>query len=277
MRSTKGSVFLAALSDIFKRTKTGILLILFVVIVLRIDHVLLPLTLMAFIFFAMQEYFQIWRRKNVYLHAAAVLVPALAIPLLFFLGIPMIVPGALLCSLFIVLSVLRYPGAPKAPNFMSEIAAGAFGIFYIALLPSTLVLLRKYGFLAGFMPLVLTWAYDTFAYIVGSLFGRHKIAPRMSPKKSVEGTVAAFFLTFPVTFLLSRSWIKGFDLIDMVIVTLGIGIFGTFGDVLESGMKREAGLKDTSNVFPGHGGFLDRLDSLIFNIPFFYIYLTHYG
>ncbi|MEO0142867.1 MAG: phosphatidate cytidylyltransferase, partial [candidate division WOR-3 bacterium] len=145
------------------------------------------------------------------------------------------------------------------------------------LLPSTLILLRKEGFLVALMPLLLTWIYDTFAYIVGTVFGRHRLAPRLSPHKSVEGTLGAFFLTFPFTLWLNSNWIKKFDLYDGIWITLGIGVLGTVGDILESGMKREVGLKDASRVFPGHGGFLDRLDSLIFNIPFFYLYYRYYG
>lgn len=133
------------------------------------------------------------------------------------------------------------------------------------------------GFTIALVPLVLTWLYDTFAYLVGSAIGKHKLCEKLSPKKSVEGTVLAFFLTFPCTILVNHLWVKAFDIFDAVIVTLGIGILGTVGDLLESGMKREIGLKDASNVFPGHGGFLDRLDSLIFNIPFFYLYLMYNG
>ncbi|MCK4251466.1 phosphatidate cytidylyltransferase, partial [candidate division WOR-3 bacterium] len=83
----------------------------------------------------------------------------------------------------------------------------------------------------------------------------------------------AFPLTFPFALLLSKLYITSFNFLDVLLITLGIGAMGTIGDLFESGMKREVGLKDTSKIFPGHGGFLDRLDSLIFTIPFFYLYL----
>jgi len=70
-----------------------------------------------------------------------------------------------------------------------------------------------------------------------------------------------------------NEWYPDFNIFDSIVVTLGIGVLGTLGDLFESGMKREVGLKDASNVFPGHGGFLDRIDSLIFNVPFFYFYI----
>lgn len=264
-------------NDILKRIRTGFFLVLIVVFTVWIDHLLLPLLLLFFITFATNEYFRFWHRKDVYPHTLSVLLPAYTIPLLFYFEIPILLPGFILFFFIILLSVMRFPGARRKPNFLVEIAAGVFGIFYISFLPSTIILLRKEGFLIALLPLVLTWIYDTFAYIVGSVIGKTPIAKLLSPKKSFEGTIAGFLLTFPFTFWLNSLIVKRFDLIDAVIITLGIGILGTVGDVFESGMKREVGLKDSSNVFPGHGGFLDRLDSLILNIPFFYLYYKYYG
>ncbi len=168
---------------------------------------------------------------------------------------------------------MRFPGSRRKPNFLAETSAAILGIIYISLLPSSLIPLRKMGFGIAFVPLILTWLYDTFAYFIGSRFGKHKLAKKVSPNKSWEGTLLAFPLTFPFTLLLSKLWITSFNFLDVILITLGIGVMGTIGDLFESGMKREVGLKDTSKIFPGHGGFLDRLDSLIFTIPFFYLYL----
>jgi phosphatidate cytidylyltransferase len=168
---------------------------------------------------------------------------------------------------------MRYPGARQTQNFLAEVSAGFFGIVYLSILPITIIQLRKISFAVCLLPFALTWLYDTFAYFVGSAIGKHHLAPKISPKKTWEGTIFALPLTFPFTYFLSRLWYPTFNVFDCIVVTLGIGILGTLGDLFESGMKREVGLKDASNVFPGHGGFLDRIDSLIFNIPFFYFYL----
>ncbi len=264
-------------SDIFKRIRTGFFLVAIVVVALWIDHILLPLTLLFFITFATNEYFRFWHRKDVYPHTLVVLFPGYAIPLLFYFGVPIFLPGFLLFFFIALLSVMRFPGSRYKANFLAEICAGFFGVFYISVLPSTIILLRKYGFCVSLLPFVLTWIYDTFAYIVGSIWGKHRLAEKLSPKKSIEGTIVAFFLTFPFTYWLNSKWAEGFDMLDAVWITLGIGILGTIGDLFESGMKREVGLKDASNVFPGHGGFLDRIDSLIFNIPFFYLYFISRG
>ncbi len=260
-----------------KRIKTGFFLILVVVAALWIDNIILPLVLIFFITFATNEYFRFWHRKDVYPHTLAVLFPAYTIPLLFYYHVPVLLPGFLLFFFTALLSVMRFPGARYKPNFLAEIVAGFFGIFYISVMPSTIILLRKHGFYVSLLPLLLTWLYDTFAYIIGSILGKHRLAEKLSPKKSIEGTVFAFLLTFPFALWLNSLWIRHFDVIDAILITLGIGIFGTVGDLFESGMKREAGLKDASNIFPGHGGFLDRLDSLIFNIPFFYLYYMYRG
>ena len=169
---------------------------------------------------------------------------------------------------------MRYPGARYKPNFLAETAAAIFGIIYLSLLPSSLIPLRKMGFTLALTPLILTWLYDTFAYLVGSTIGKYPLANKVSPKKTWAGTLIAFPLLLPCTYLLSKLWVPSFNFIDVVLVTLGIGVMGTIGDLFESGMKREVNLKDASKVFPGHGGFLDRMDSLIFNIPFFYLYLV---
>ncbi|MGQ9665064.1 MAG: phosphatidate cytidylyltransferase [bacterium] len=273
----RGSVYLVQFNDIFNRIKTGFFLVVIVVLALWFDTLLLPLLLLVFIAFATNEYFRFLHRKDIYPHTLAVIFPAFTIPFLFYYEVPLLLPGFLLFFFMVLLSVMRYPGARYKPNFLAEVCTGFFGVFYISVMPSTIVLLRKYGFYTSLMPLLLTWIYDTFAYLIGSIFGKHRLAEKLSPKKSVEGTIAAFFLTFPLTLWLNSLWIKHFNLMDAMWITLGIGFLGTLGDLFESGMKREVSLKDASNVFPGHGGFLDRLDSLIFNIPFFYLYFIYRG
>ncbi len=119
---------------------------------------------------------------------------------------------------------------------------------------------------------ILIWISDSFAYLVGSTIGRTKLYEKISPNKTVEGAlggliaaiVASYFLSKYVTDLSTTSW--------MIIASIVV-VFGILGDLIESKFKREAGVKDSSNFIPGHGGFLDRLDSIIFVAPFVYVYL----
>jgi phosphatidate cytidylyltransferase len=264
---------LVASKDLKRRTLTGLVLVGTVVFFLWIDNVFLPLVLLVFITFATNEYFRFWHRKNIYPHTLAVFLPGYAIPLLVYYEVPLLLPFAIFFVFVCFLSIMRFPGSRRQPNFLAEATAAGFGIIYISLLPSALIPLRKMGFTIALMPLILTWLYDTFAFLIGSVIGKHKLAPRVSPKKSWEGTLLAFPATLPFTLFFSSLWVKSFNVLDAVLITLGIGVMGTIGDLFESGMKREVNLKDASKIFPGHGGFLDRLDSLIFNVPFFYLYL----
>ncbi len=265
---------MAESSELKKRTRTGTFLVLAILFFLWVDHIFLPIVLLFFITFATNEYFRFWHRKDIYPHTLAVLLPGYIIPFLFFYEIDFRLPGFVLFFFIAILSVMRFPGSRQKPNFLAELSAAYFGVIYLSLLPSTIIPLRKFGFTIAVLPLIFTWLYDTFAYLVGTALGRHKMAEAISPKKTWEGTLLAFPLTFPVVYFLNRFWLSSFNLLDDIIITLGIGILGTVGDLLESGMKREVGLKDASKVFPGHGGFMDRLDSLLFNVPFFYLYLT---
>ncbi len=118
----------------------------------------------------------------------------------------------------------------------------------------------------------LIWSSDTFAYIGGSLFGKHKLIERVSPGKTWEGTIIGILITFAISFTFNHLY----KLNDFIWPLLGmfIPILATIGDLVESKLKREAGIKDTGNIIPGHGGILDRFDSLIFVSPFVYAFFN---
>ena len=268
---------MAGFKEVLVRTRTAVILIGILAVVLWLDSIFLPLLLAMVIFFATNEYFRFLHRKDIYPHTLAVLLPALAIPFIVHFCLPLLVCLGLFLFFIILLSILRYPGSRYKPKFLSELTAAVFGIVYLSLLPSTIIPLRQMGLWICLTPLCLTWLYDSFAYFVGSATGRHKMAPTISPKKSWEGTIAGFILTFPCAWLLLRFVRPQLTVVDAAVITIGIGVIGTTADLLESAMKREVDLKDSSNVFPGHGGVLDRIDSLIFNLPFFYLYLISRG
>jgi phosphatidate cytidylyltransferase len=117
------------------------------------------------------------------------------------------------------------------------------------------------------------WINDTMAYIVGSLIGRTQMS-KISPKKTWEGTIGGIILSITVIFLLTHYVFK-FGIISYALMTLAAiaSIAGTFGDLFESKLKRMAGVKDSGHIMPGHGGFLDRFDSLLFATPFVWLYV----
>ena len=118
-----------------------------------------------------------------------------------------------------------------------------------------------------------TWASDTFAYFGGRAFGKTKLLPKVSPKKTREGALCGFIGCVATVWLLGNVWL-GYPLLPILLLGIGIGIFAPLGDLVESILKRSCAIKDSGNFFPGHGGVLDRCDSLIFSVPFAYYFIT---
>ncbi len=119
---------------------------------------------------------------------------------------------------------------------------------------------------------VLIWINDSFAYLVGKSIGRTKLFTRVSPKKTVEGVIGGFVFTLIGTYFLAK-YEPILSLNQWLILAVVVVFFGTLGDLVESKLKRDAGVKDSGAILPGHGGLLDRLDSLIFAAPFAYLTL----
>ncbi len=120
---------------------------------------------------------------------------------------------------------------------------------------------------------ILIWNNDTFAYICGKSFGKRKLFEKMSPKKTIEGFIGGLIFTLIASYILS-IYFTFFDLKTWLLTAVLVSSLGTIGDLVESKFKRQANIKDSGSIMPGHGGILDRLDSVIFATPFlFLIYL----
>lgn len=119
---------------------------------------------------------------------------------------------------------------------------------------------------------ILIWSNDIFAYLIGKKFGQHKLIERISPNKTIEGFLGGFIFTFIAGFVISKYCLS-IAPIQWFAIAIIVSVFGVIGDLIESMFKRQAKVKDSSNFIPGHGGFLDRLDSIIFAAPIIYVYL----
>ncbi|KOP36513.1 phosphatidate cytidylyltransferase [Flavobacterium sp. WLB] len=125
---------------------------------------------------------------------------------------------------------------------------------------------------------VLIWTNDTFAYLVGKSMGKHKLFERVSPKKTIEGFLGGMVFAAFAGFLISKLYIQpnpafsGKSILIWTIIALIVSVFGTIGDLIESKFKRIAGIKDSGSIMPGHGGILDRLDSVIFVAPIIFLF-----
>ncbi len=161
---------------------------------------------------------------------------------------------------------------------IGQLAIVWLGIMYIPFLMGTILLIR--GIPGGarwiLYLLALTWIVDAGGYFVGKAFGRHKMAPTLSPGKTWEGAVGGAVAGI-IFSLLVVSWLPA-PLTRMAVFWIGLllSISGQIGDLVESSFKRQAGVKDSGLLFPGHGGMLDKVDSLIFNAPVLYGVLIFY-
>jgi phosphatidate cytidylyltransferase len=147
----------------------------------------------------------------------------------------------------------------------ADTAVTVFGAVYVGFMLSHFVLIRglESGTELALATLVAVWANDVFAYLVGSTLGRHKMSPSISPNKSWEGFAAGAVFTTLVWVAVYFVTDTQISLAWFALVGISVSLAGVFGDLFESRLKREAGVKDSGKLLPGHGGFLDRFDSLI--------------
>lgn len=190
-------------------------------------------------------------------HRPDILVPILLVTLIGIISVPLLSRVSLEQSL-------------------RDSAVTLFGVLYLGLTLGTLSMTRllPHGEWLIFFLLLVTWASDTCAYYVGTLFGRHRLAPTISPKKTVEGLVGGFFGAIIVAYAARWWFLPELSSLDCLILATLLTITGLWGDLTESAMKRSVGMKDSGGILPGHGGMLDRLDSLLFTAPVFYYYVT---
>lgn len=191
--------------------------------------------------------------------------------------------GAVIVFLTLLASVIWLRGPSRKPLVVLGLTVA--GAIYPALV-TYIYPLRHHdyavGALAGTMlvmfPVTVTWATDTGAYAFGRIFGRHKLIPSVSPAKTVEGAMGGLLIAVAgawayVQFLLEPFAQLSLAPIGILVFGVIVGVVGQVGDLAESLLKRDAGVKDSSRLLPGHGGILDRFDSLLFVLPVAYLLL----
>ena len=162
---------------------------------------------------------------------------------------------------------------------VKQVFAFAYGSLFFLSLPAALMLfmyrMDLFGAMAGTELIIivfcLIWVNDIFAYLTGRLLGKHRLFSRISPGKTIEGSIGGLVFTIIAMIIYARyaEWSIAFG-IGMAAIAV---VFGTLGDLCESMLKRQAGVKDSGKLIPGHGGVLDRFDSVLFSVPFIFVYL----
>jgi len=155
-----------------------------------------------------------------------------------------------------------------------DVAVTTLGMIYVGWFFSYLIFIRSLTEHGGYLFFLMftIWAMDITAYLVGRFFGRTPLFPSISPKKTWEGSIAGFAMCLFVAWMF--NWIANLEVWQALVLGSLIGIFGQLSDLIESLIKRDTGVKDSSDILPGHGGVLDRIDSFILTAPLMYYYMV---
>jgi len=196
------------------------------------------------------------------------LLLALPVPVAFFSGRPHWMAGSLFLPLF-VLSIRSLFGAEDLKARLDGLLRTLFGIFYVSFCLSHFVLLRNLeeGKLWIFAILLVTYLGDGAAYFSGSTLGSRKLSPRLSPKKTVEGAVGGVLGSILAMFLCKWFFFSSLSNLEVLGFASVLAVSGQLGDLVESLIKRSVGVKDSGKLLPGHGGILDRVDSVLLAGP----------
>lgn len=265
------------MSEFWKRALSGLLFVGILTGCIFIHPVCFYILFLFVNGYTLLEFGRMVRRGNVNIN----------IPLCLLCGILMFTSGFLhnYCGyrggyIFFFLFTFAIPIAElyrKKGNGLKNIVFTYYSLFYISL-PFTLLIFFPYIIADRwmpeviFLPFLLVWVNDTFAYLFGVSFGKHKLFPRISPKKSWEGAIGGSVMTL-VAGLAVAPFIEGLSVIDTTIISCIVMVFAIYGDLIESMFKRTLEVKDSGHFLPGHGGILDRFDAILFTLPAIFVYL----
>jgi phosphatidate cytidylyltransferase len=233
------------------------------------------------VFLGLTEFYRMMRGKGLQPNVRLGTVAALAMLLVCYR--PYRGPGDLLAAALVLIVLALGLRRPDRERLVESMAVTLFGILYVGWLSAHLVLLRELPWSAGveyaqgwrfvLLAFFVTWSCDTGAYAFGRLFGRTRPWTRISPRKSLEGSLGGLVSAVAAAFV-ARLWFAPFlGALDAAVLGLLVGVCGQVGDLVESLLKRDARHGDSSDIIPGHGGILDRFDSLYFAAPLVYYYL----
>jgi phosphatidate cytidylyltransferase len=237
---------------------------------------ILHLMVLLATFFGLREYY------NLVLPRSKRIERAVGIGLGLILSITISFGNAKEISLFfvlvlLILSILFMATSKDLSSTISKVGMALFGILFIGFLLAYVSLIRNVtnGRLWVLFLVATIWAGDISALLSGSFFGRHKLYPKISPKKTYEGLGGAIVGSIIIALAFSFLFLPQLEKGPCILLAIGLGIFGQLGDFTESMLKRSAQVKDSGTLIPGHGGMLDRLDSFLFSAPFLHYCLLY--
>lgn len=266
-----------------KRFWIGLIIALTCYFAMYFGGIYLFALLLIISFCGCNEYTKILTNKGFFPSCKVIFLSSALFIFLAYMNSQSVAPLAItVCALIAFMWVLFRGKQP----YIANVATILLGIFYCGWFPAHLIYIRNLGTTvtsgiqhpegAGYcvMLIISVLLTDTFCYFVGCKYGKHKLSPVISPNKTIEGaiggTAMCIIFSFVIGLFLNIAWYHALAL------GLLIAFFAQFGDLCESMIKRDAGVKDSSDILPGHGGFLDRTDSYILTLPVVYYYLQYF-
>lgn len=246
--------------------------------------------ILALTIIGLKEFYSIAEKAGVHCYTQLGITLGVLVVLSFFIGCYFVhqvgwnnifIFEMMLLGVVLIVILARRLSDPIDARGISSIAVTILGILYIPFLLNFMQKIYFYPAVDGrlylFYFLLVTKFSDSGAYIAGSLFGRHKMCPKISPGKTWEGFAGAISGSLIISLLfyaIVGKKLAGMDSVHSIILGVGLGALAVLGDLVESIFKREAQIKDSGSLFPGVGGILDVLDSLLFNAPIMYYYMS---
>ncbi len=263
-----------------KRTLVTLVLLSFVGMVIYVfPNWMFSLVIVSFIALGQFDFFNLVENRKIFVYKYFGIIAGCGIPIVIFLGDkfsslknldPLLIVVASLAAF-----ILQFTRRDNARDHLIGTALTLFSLFYVAWFFSFFVklkLLDNGSNLVAFLILV-TKSADIGAYVIGSSIGRRELIPRISPKKTKEGTIGGIVVSAVVALTVGKG-LTGFSFFHLFGLGIVLAVLGQVGDLAESLIKRDCGVKDSGIYLPGIGGVLDLIDSLLFTVPVFYFYVT---
>jgi phosphatidate cytidylyltransferase len=273
------------LKGLVKRSITGIVFAVVMLAGIIINQYVFAIVFTVFLLLTLWEFYKISENIGYEPSTKIGLISGFLLFIIFFFAANRFIPQKYIyLSILIPLATLLPDLFDKRKNGFKNSMITIAGIIYIALPFSLLsfILFPANEPEPEFYPWILIgifiiiWMYDSMAYVFGSWLGKHKICERISPKKSWEGLIGGAVFAV-ITSVVISNFFHELGITDWIVISLLIVSFGTSGDFFESKLKREAGVKDSGSILPGHGGMLDRFDTVLFAIPVIFVWIYLFG
>jgi phosphatidate cytidylyltransferase len=266
--------------NLIRRLRTAVLLLVPLFLVIQFgSRLLLFIVLQVFILAALLEFFGLARKKRLHPQVPLGLIIALLISLSFYFRSSFPLDASLFAALLLtaVFFVISFRRVEQLPYFPQAIALTFFGAFYVSFPMNYLYLITlEWGVYAFYFLCAVIFLGDSGAFLFGKLIGRHKMTPLASPHKTWEGSVGGIAFAVLGALVARQLLLKDIGLWTALVCGALVHAAAQVSDPLESLFKRAVGVKDSSNFLPGHGGFLDRVDSFLLAAPVFYYFVKFF-